>query len=114
MGHTLKASPPPRAAISRTDLARRQPKPERLRRTRSVRLRLGEGGRFVIPAEIRERLGLEVGKNLVLTIEGDRAILRSISTALREVQEWARRVIPPGVSLSEELMAERKQEAERE
>ena len=77
-------------------------------------LRVAEGGRIVIPAEMRQRLGLEVGTELVLTVEDDQATLTSAEASRRRAQERVRKYIPADVSLSEELMAERKREADRE
>ena len=77
-------------------------------------LRIAEGGRIVIPADVRHRLGLEVGSDLVMTVEDDRATIMNARAARRRAQERVRRYIGPDVSLSEELMAERKKEARRE
>lgn len=77
-------------------------------------LRVAEGGRIVIPAEVRERLGLEVGADLVMTVEDDRATLMNAKAARRRARERVRRHISPGARLSAELMAERKKEAGRE
>ena len=79
-----------------------------------LNLRVTEGGRIVIPAEVRERLHLLVGTELVMTVEGDHATITSAKAARRRAQEMVRKYVKPGVSLSEELMAERKKEAERE
>jgi len=79
-----------------------------------VTTRVAEGGRIVIPAAVRKRLGLKVGTRLVLTVDGDSATLVTVETALRRVQEWVCQLVGPGVSLSEELMAERKEEFKRE
>lgn len=77
-------------------------------------LRVAEGGRIVIPAGVRERLGLEVGTELVLIVEGDHATLMNAKAARRKARERVRRYVAPDVSLSKELMAERKAEARRE
>lgn len=77
-------------------------------------VRVADGGRIVIPAAIRERLGLEVGSDLVLTVEDDHATLMNAKAARRRARQRVRRYVAPGVSLSKELMAQRKQEAGRE
>ncbi len=77
-------------------------------------LRVADGGRIVIPAEVRERLGLEVGADLVMTVEDDRATLMNAKAARRRARQRVRRYVAPGASLSEELMAQRKKEARRE
>ncbi|MCL2646228.1 MAG: AbrB/MazE/SpoVT family DNA-binding domain-containing protein [Phycisphaerales bacterium] len=81
-------------------------------------LRIAEGGRIVIPANIRSQLKLEVGTEVVMTVKDGQAILMSKKEARRQacerMREFVRRHVPAGVSLSEELMAERKREFENE
>jgi AbrB family looped-hinge helix DNA binding protein len=77
-------------------------------------LRVTDGGRIVIPAEVRERLGMEVGADLVLTVEEDHATLMNVKSARRKAREKVRKYVPSGVSLSKELMTERKAESRRE
>ncbi len=83
-------------------------------RTVRTTLRVADGGRIVIPAEVRKRLGLDVGSDLVLTVEDDHATITNAKAARRRAQERVRRYVPPGRSLSRELTAERKKEAARE
>jgi len=77
-------------------------------------LRVAAGGRIVIPAEVRDRLGLAVGADLVMTVDDDCATFTSAKAARRKARQRVRRYIAPGAGLSEELMAERKKEARRE
>jgi len=77
-------------------------------------LRVADGGRIVIPAEVRERLGMEIGSDLVLTVEADHATLLNAKSARRKAREKVRRYVPSAVSLSKELMNERKAESRRE
>jgi AbrB family looped-hinge helix DNA binding protein len=77
-------------------------------------LKVAEGGRIVIPAEVRRRLGMEVGSEVVLTVEEDHATLTNAKMARRRAQERVRQYIPAHAGLSKELMAERKAEARRE
>ena len=76
--------------------------------------RLGEKGRFVIPAAIREALGVVAGGVLDLRIVDGELRISTIRSRIRRAQERARRIIPPGVSLSEELSAERREVAKHE
>jgi antitoxin PrlF len=76
-----------------------------------IMLRLGEQGRIVIPVEFRKELGLEVGTELVATVEGDRLILETPSAVLARLQSLFSQVQG---SLSDELIAERKAEVNRE
>ena len=77
-------------------------------------LHVAAGGRIVIPAEVRERLGMEVGAELVLTVQDDHATLINARAARRKAREGVRRYVNPKASLSRELMAQRKEEARRE
>jgi AbrB family looped-hinge helix DNA binding protein len=71
-------------------------------------IRISRGGRIVIPAKVRKRLGLEVGTKVVLAVEGDHATIMNAKAARRRARQLVRRHVKPGVSLSEELMAERR------
>ena len=78
-------------------------------------LRVAEGGRIVIPAEVREQLGLAVGSDLVLTLQDDHATIMNAKAARQRARQRVREYLAPTApSLSEELMAERKKEAGRE
>ena len=85
-----------------------------MRRELRTTLRVADGGRIVIPAEVRQRLGLEVGADLVMTVQDDHATLMNVKAARRRARQRVRRYVAPGASLSEELLAQRKMEAERE
>ncbi|MCE5230244.1 AbrB/MazE/SpoVT family DNA-binding domain-containing protein [bacterium] len=77
-------------------------------------LKVAEGGRIVIPAAVRERLGIDIGDEVILTLENDHATLMNARAARRKAQERIQKYIKPGVSLSKELLAERKAEARHE
>lgn len=77
-------------------------------------IRVAQGGRIVIPADIRKKCGLEVGTDVIMTVENDHITLTNGTAAIKKAQAIVARHIPRGVSLSEELSAERKREAGRE
>jgi len=79
-----------------------------------MRARIGEGGRLVLPAAFRKALGLREGDPVTLQLKGDEIRIYSLDTAIKRIQKLAARYTPPGRSLSEELIAERRLEAERE
>jgi AbrB family looped-hinge helix DNA binding protein len=79
-----------------------------------ARTQVGEKGRIVIPAEIREAMGIGVGDSIELRLKDDELHISTREARLRRVQERARRLIPPGVSLADELLAERREEAKRD
>jgi len=68
---------------------------------------LGQQGRLVIPAEIRAALGLGPGDRLHLEVDGDRIVLRRPEAAVAELRALAA-ALPPGRSLVDELLAERR------
>lgn len=80
----------------------------------SARVRIGDGGRLVIPAEYRKALDLRVGDEVVLTLENNRLRIDTIDAAIQRLQELVSQYVPPGVSLADELIAERRAEAARE
>ena len=79
-----------------------------------VRTRIGKKGRIVIPAPMREALGIAEGDVLDLTVADGELRVATMRERLRRAQEWARKVIPPGVSLADELIAERREAARHE
>jgi AbrB family looped-hinge helix DNA binding protein len=79
-----------------------------------ARTQVGEKGRIVIPAEIREAMGIGVGDSIELRLKDDELRISTREARLRRVQERARRLIPPGISLADELLDERREEAKHE
>jgi len=79
-----------------------------------ARVQVGEKGRIVIPAEIREAMGIRVGDSVEMRFEDYELRVSTRRARIRRVQEWARKVIPPGVSLAGELSAERREAAKHE
>lgn len=80
-------------------------------RLKSARVRVGRGGRLVIPAPMRRRLRLDPGVDAVLTeVEGHLEVTTA-EAALAEFQKEVARYVPADVSLVDELIAERRREA---
>jgi len=79
-----------------------------------IRLKLSENGRVVIPAHVRKDLGVESGGEILLERQKDGYRLTTRRQRIKEAQETIRRYIKPGVSLVDELIAERREAAERE
>jgi antitoxin PrlF len=74
---------------------------------------LGQQGRLVIPAEIRKALGLAPGDPLHLRVAAGRLVLERPQDAVSELRRLGA-AVPPGRSLVEELLAERRAEAAAE
>jgi AbrB family looped-hinge helix DNA binding protein len=78
-----------------------------------VAIRLGPQGRLVVPVELRRELGLEDGSELAIRSDGRRLILEPRDEVLRRVRgRFA--VVPDEVSLTDELLADRRAESARE
>jgi len=80
----------------------------------SVRTRLSPNGRIVIPAAFRRALGLKSGDEVVITLGEDELRLSTSRHALRRLQTLVRKHVPKGVSLADELIRERRDEASRD
>lgn len=79
-----------------------------------VRLRLAENGRVVIPVEVRRDLGVESGGEIILERQKNGYRLTTRRQRIQEAQRYLRRYIKPGVSLVDELIAERREAAKHE
>jgi AbrB family looped-hinge helix DNA binding protein len=80
----------------------------------SMKVKLDEEGRIAIPTVARERLGLKVGDALIASVEDGELRLLTIPAAVREPQAIIRCYVPEGVSLVDELLEDRRREAEAE
>lgn len=80
----------------------------------AVRVSVGPGGRIVIPASFRRAMNIQPGDRLVLQFtDGE---LRAFSSAegVRRAQRRVAKYVPRDRNLADELIAERRLEAERE
>ncbi len=76
--------------------------------------KLSSGGRIVIPVEMRKELDIDAGDEILLRMKGRMIELYTRDQAIREIQERVRQFVPEGVSLADELIAERRVEAANE
>ncbi len=77
---------------------------------RPVSATIGPGGRVVIPAPYRQALGLSEGDQVMLSLVDGEVRLTSRLAKIREAQALLSRYVPDGVSLVDELIAERRRE----
>ncbi|MBL9084240.1 MAG: AbrB/MazE/SpoVT family DNA-binding domain-containing protein [Planctomycetales bacterium] len=67
-----------------------------------------------MPSELRDRLGLEEG-SAVVVVQDERGVhIETPEQALDSLRAYFKGLIPPGVSLVDELIAERRAEAKRD
>jgi AbrB family looped-hinge helix DNA binding protein len=76
--------------------------------------RMGVNGRFVIPAQIREAMGLRSGEKLEVSLDEQGMHIQTVRQQIAQARAALRKFIEPGRSLSAELIAERRLEAKRE
>ena len=74
---------------------------------------VGAQGRLVIPAALRKALHLKPGDRLVARQVGESLVLERRETVVKQLQRLFAH-IPKDVSLVDELIAERREEASRE
>lgn len=75
-------------------------------------VRIGTNGRFVLPAELRRALGIADGDTLVVRLVDDEVRLATPAAAVRRAQRAVRPYLPEGRSLAEDLIADRRAEAD--
>ena len=78
-----------------------------------LKVRVGPQGRIVIPAALREELNIGSGQELVARVEDGRLVLERREDVVRRLKGRFAHV-PAGRLLSEELIAERREEARLE
>lgn len=78
------------------------------------RLVVEPDGRLTIPAAVLHALGLGAGDVAIGFLQDDEFVLIHWQTAVRRAQEIVRSYASEGVSLVDELIADRRREAERE
>ncbi|HWF31087.1 MAG TPA: AbrB/MazE/SpoVT family DNA-binding domain-containing protein [Solirubrobacteraceae bacterium] len=76
---------------------------------------LGDRGRVVLPSEVRTQLGLGAGSRLLLRTEADGSLrLRPYRSVADQNRGLLTDLAPGAESIVDELLAERRQEAEDE
>jgi AbrB family looped-hinge helix DNA binding protein len=78
------------------------------------RVTLNENGRIVIPVAMRKAMKVKPGDELLLHMEDGDLHVTTHMQRIRKAQELVRRYVPEGVSLADELIAERREAAKGE
>lgn len=79
-----------------------------------TRVRINENGRVVIPAALRKAMGIKAGDELLVRLEDNELRIATMRNRIEQAQRWVRRYVKPGVSLVDELIAERREASRRE
>lgn len=77
---------------------------------------VSQGGRIVLPLEIRQKFGIEVGDEIILEWSEDSAELRLMTHKMRlqKAKKLVQQYIKPSKSMVDELIAERREAAKDE
>ena len=78
------------------------------------RVKLVSGGRLQLPAELRRELSLADGDTVLMEVVDGELHIRPLRDAVARVQARLRQFVPADLSLSEELIADRRAAVERE
>jgi AbrB family looped-hinge helix DNA binding protein len=78
-----------------------------------VRLNVNENGRVVIPLEFRRALGIQAGDEVILIWKDDEIRITTQARRIERAQRNVRKYVKPGVSLVDELIADRRREVAR-
>jgi len=79
-----------------------------------TRTRVNENGRVVIPASYRKALGIKAGDEVILRMEDDELRITTMKGRIERAQRLVRKYVKPGISLVDELIAERREAAKHE
>jgi bifunctional DNA-binding transcriptional regulator/antitoxin component of YhaV-PrlF toxin-antitoxin module len=78
-----------------------------------VTVRFGADGRVLVPVELRRELGVQAGEPLVARVDDGRLVIERRTDAVSGLQRRFAGV-PAGVSLVDELLADRRGDRERD
>lgn len=79
-----------------------------------TRVRVDSAGRVVIPAEVRQSLGISPGEDLILSEDDHGIHLQTFMQAVTAVQDAFAPYRVPGVSVVDELIRDREEESRQE
>lgn len=80
----------------------------------AVRVKMGTNGRLVVPAGLRKEIGLADGKSVLLEAVKGELRVRPMEDVVHHAQERLRKFLGDKGSLSKELIADRRAEADSE
>lgn len=80
----------------------------------TIKTKVSEGGRIVLPAKLREAAGIKVGGNVTITLKNGGLQITTRDQAILRIQEVMKKYIVPGRSVVDELIAERREEAKND
>jgi AbrB family looped-hinge helix DNA binding protein len=79
-----------------------------------MKIQMGKSGRLVVPAKLRRALKIKAGDEIVIRLEDDSIRLIPLHQAITLAQKVVKRYVPQNVSLVDDLILTRRQEAGNE
>jgi len=79
-----------------------------------ARCKIDPAGRILIPADVRQQLNIGPGDEVFLEVHDGQMTVSTFQAVLREIQHEIGQRAKPGGSVVDDLLAERKAEADRE
>jgi AbrB family looped-hinge helix DNA binding protein len=79
-----------------------------------IKVKITNNGRIVIPADFRKALGIANGGQIILRWEDNEIRMSTLKQNITRAQRRAKEHLKPGISLVDELIAERREAAKRE
>lgn len=76
-----------------------------------IRVRIRKSGRLVVPVKLRKALNIKAGDEILARLENDSIRLIPVQQAVNLAQKVVRQYVPQGVSLVDELIKARREEA---
>ena len=76
--------------------------------------KMTEGGRLLVPVELRRTLGIQPGSDVVLDLADGELRVRALDKAVSRAQAIVRRYVPDGASVTDEFIQERRASAASE
>ena len=76
-------------------------------------VRVSGGRRIVLPAEACKKLQVDVGGTVIVDVTDEGVELHTLDSSLRRFRELLASKVPADVSIVDDLLAERRAEAER-
>ena len=77
-------------------------------------LKVDGAGRVVLPAEVRTRHQITPNETIVMIDDSTGLRVRTKAEVVADAQAYFRSLVPAGISVVDELLQERRREAERE
>jgi bifunctional DNA-binding transcriptional regulator/antitoxin component of YhaV-PrlF toxin-antitoxin module len=104
----------PRVQASRGESVAESAAPYSLMPPDACRLVVGPRGALTLPPDVLAALGLDTGDVLIGVVEAGRLVLTDAVSAARRARDRLRALLPPGASMADELIADRRREAANE